>query len=119
MALTSKQKHKVVFYLGWSGLTLVANSTQYNSVVNDRLGTALNADIENLVKGLLERLEMLDKALEEAVCRLAASSVDNIEMNPKEIEMLKKERMRLIRELSDHLDIPITKSSAQNMTVVV
>jgi hypothetical protein len=118
VALTSKQKHKVVFYLGWSGLTLVANSTQYNSVVNDRLGSTLNADIENLVKGLLERLEMLDKALEEAICRLSASSVDNIEMNPKEIEMLKKERMRLIRELSDHLDIPIMKSSAQNMSVI-
>lgn len=119
MALTSKQKHKIVFYLGWSGLTLVVNSTQYNSVVNDRLGSTLNADIENLVKGLLERLETLDKALDEAICRLAASVVDNITMNPKEIEMLKRERMRLIRELSDHLDIPIEKSSGNNMSVVV
>lgn len=119
MALTSKQKHKVVFYLGWSGLTLVSGSSQYNSVVNDRLGTTLNSDIESLVKGLLERLDMLDKALEDAICRLAASSVDSITMNPREIEMLKKERMRLIRELSDHLDIPIEKSSGMNVSVIV
>lgn len=119
MALSSKQKHKVVFYLGWSGLTLVSGSTQYNSVVNDRLGVTLNTDIENLVKGLLERLEMLDEALDSAICRLAASKVDNIDMNPREIEQLKKERKRLIRELSDHLDIPIDKSGGMNVSVSV
>jgi len=118
VALTSKQKHKVVFYLGWSGLTLVSGSSQYNSIVNNRLGSTLNIDIENIAKGLLERLEMYDKCLDEAKCRLAASSVDNIDMNPREVEMLKKERMRLIRELSDHLDIPITKSSGNMVSVV-
>jgi hypothetical protein len=87
-------------------------------VVDDRV-SALNTDIESIVKGLLVRLEAMDKALDEAKCRLAASSVDNIEMNPREVEMLKKERMRLIRELSDHLDIPIMKSSGSNVTVVV
>lgn len=118
MALTSKQKHKVIFYLGWSGLTLVADSTQYNKVVDDRV-SVVNTDIENIVKGLLERLDMYDTALDDAKCRLAAASVDNIEMNPKEIEMLKKERMRLIRELSDHLDIPIMKSGGNVVPVVV
>lgn len=119
MALTAKQKHKIVFYLGWSGLTLVSGSTQYNSVVNDRLGPTLNSEIESLVKVILEKLENVDEKLEEALCRLAASSVDNLEMNPHEIEMLKKERMRYIRELSDHLDIPITKSGGVNVTVKV
>ena len=118
MALTSKQKHKVIYYLGWAGLTIVDGSSQYNKVVVDRLGSLLNLDIENLIKGILERLEMLDKSLDEAICRLTASKVDSVEMNPKEIEMLKRERMRLIRELSDHLDIPIMKSSMQNMAVI-
>ena len=118
MALTSKQKHKVIYYLGWAGLTIVDGSSQYNKVVVDRLGILLNSDIENLIKGLLERLLMIDEALDAAICRLSASTVDNITMNPREIEQLKKERMRLIRELSDHLDIPIEKSSMQNVAVM-
>jgi len=119
VALSTKNKHKVIFYLGWSGLTIVDGSTQYNSVVVDRLGPSLTTDIESIVKGLLERLETFDKCLDEAKCRLAASSVDNIDMNPREVEMLKKERMRLIRELSDHLAIPVTRSGSGSISVVV
>jgi hypothetical protein len=119
MALTSPQKHKVVFYLGWSGQTLVVGSTQFNSVVNDRLTTNLNADIEKLVVDLLAKLEKYDVALEAARCRLATKSIDKIEMNPEEIRMLRSERKRCIRELSDHLDIPITKSSSGMHGVVV
>lgn len=119
MALTSQQKHKVIFYLGWSGQTIVAGSTQYNSVVNDRLTNNLNADIEKLVKTLLEKLEKYDAALEAAKCRLSAKSVDKIEMNPDEIRMLRSERKRCIRELSDHLDIPIVKSGGSMHGVIV
>lgn len=114
MALTDKQKHNVVFYLGWSGLTLVEDSTQFNSVVRDRLGTVakpLNDFIEARVRDLLDCLEELDERLKEAQCRLAAASVDNITMNKDEIMMLKKERRRYIRELADHLDIPLMKSN--------
>lgn len=117
MALSDKDKHRVIFYLGWSGLTLVSGSTQYNSVVNDRL-TGLNTYIENLVKGLLERLETLDKRLDEAACRLSAKEVDGIVLNDEEICKLRSERKRLIRELSDHLDIEITKSGGVNIGVV-
>ena len=55
MALTDKQKHDVVFKLGWSGLTIVTGSTQYNSVVNDRL-TNLNAEIERVIETEVARL---------------------------------------------------------------
>lgn len=118
MALSDSEKHKVVFYLGWSGLTIVAGSTQYNSVVNNRL-TNLNAEIENLVRGILDRLEMFDKKLDAAACRLSASEVQDIVLNKDEIRWLRSERKRLIRELSDHLDIPIEKSGGVNVAVVV
>lgn len=117
MALSDKDKHRVIFYLGWSGLTIVTGSTQYNSVVNDRL-TGLNQYIENTVKGLLTRLETLDTRLDEAACRLSASEVDGIVLNEEEIYKLRSERKRLIRELSDHLDIPIEKSGGVNVGVV-
>ena len=117
MALTDTQKYKVIFYLGWSGLTLVSTSTQYNSVVNDRVSD-LNAEIERLVKGLLARLESLDAKLDAAACRLSASEVQDIVLNPEEIRMLRSERKRLIRELSDLLDIPIEKSGGVNIGVV-
>ena len=117
MALTDKQKHDVVFKLGWSGLTIVTGSTQYNSVVNDRL-TNLNAEIERIVIGLLERIESLDAKLEAASCRLSASEIQDIVLNPEEIRMLRSERRRLIRQLSDHLDIPIESSGGVNVSVV-
>ena len=119
MALTSPQKHRIIFYLGWSGQTIVSGSTQFNSVVNDRLSNNLNADIEKIVKEILEKLAKYDTALEAAKCRLSAKSVDKIEMNPDEIRMLRSERNRCIRELSDHLDIPIVKSGGSMHGVIV
>lgn len=121
MSLSEKQKHRTIYYLGWAGLTLVEDSTHYNSIVNDRLGTVakpLNAEIERIVKELLECLERVDEQLKEAQCRLAASSVDGIQLNEKEISYLKGERRRYMKELSDHLDIPIVKSNNGTIRVV-
>ena len=121
MALSDKDKQKIVYYLGWSGLTLVEDSTQFNSVVNDRLGTIakpLNSIIEKQARDLLDCLEKVDSQLKEALCRLSASKVDNITLNQDEIRLLKGERRRYVRELSDHLDIPITKSSSGMVSVV-
>ena len=118
MALTDKQKHQVIYYFGWPGLTLVSGSTHYNSVVNDRLGSDLNSYIENLVKGLLERLEKVDEQIEEARCRLTAESVDNIKLNKDELAMLRKERIKFIREMADHLDIPILRTGGGMVSVV-
>lgn len=120
MALSADQKAKAIFYLGWSGLTLVSGSTQFNSVVNDRLNDADDGGpIESKSRELLERLEGYDECLEEAKCRLSASKVDNITLNKDEIRQILKERKRVVRELSDHLDIPIMKSSSMMASVKV
>lgn len=118
MALTEKQKHKVIFYLGWAGRTIISGSTHFNSVVNDRLN-GTNTEMESLVKTMLENLEKLDERLKAAQCRASTVSVGDITLNNNEIALLKKERTRLIRELSDHLDIPIMKSGGANASVVV
>lgn len=120
MALSLEQKHKVIFYLGWSGLTIVAASTQFNSVVNDRLNAAaVDAEISRITTGLLFRLDACDVQLEEAKCRLSASKIDSITLNKDEIFRLNNERRRLIRELSDHLDIPMQKSGGRVSSIVV
>jgi hypothetical protein len=119
VALTDKQKHEVVRYLGWSGKTLISDSTHYNSIVNSRL-INLNSIIEAEVIGLLARLDSIVEQMDAARCRLSASEVGDIVLNQKELEMLRKEYMRWIRELSDLLDISIEKSGAGvNVGVVV
>ena len=118
MALSAQEKAKVVFYLGWSGLTIVTGSTQFNSVVNDRLNDSSDdGPIESRTRELLERLEGYDECLDEAKCRLSASKVQDITMNKDEIAQILKERKRVIRELSDHLDIPIVKSNSSMPSV--
>jgi len=111
MALNQNQKTRILFYLGWSGLTLVQSSTHFNSVVFDRINdNSEEESICRILRELLEKLEGIDQCLSEAKCRLAASSVDNIKTNPKEIDMLNKERRRCIRELADLIDVPILRS---------
>lgn len=117
MALALAEKHKVIYYLGWSGQTIVAGSTQYNSVVDNRLSKNLNTQIESIVRGLLTRLETLDKRLDDAACRLSASEVDGITLNADEILKLKRERRRWMRELSQHLDIPLQQTDNINVGV--
>ena len=120
MALSDSEKADVIFFLGWPGLTIVADSTHFNSVVNDRLNvTDTNAEISRIASGILIRLTKCDTQLDSAKCRLAASKVDNLTLNEEEIAKIKNERRRFVRELSDHLDIPIMKSSSNQVSIVV
>ncbi len=122
MALTSREQQKILRFLGWAGLTVVPDSTHFNSVVNDRLGNnvskPLTVDIEREVRDILERLINIDTCLDEAKCRLTASQVDKITLNKNEISELRKERKRWIRELSDILDIPIMRSGFGSVKVI-
>ena len=119
MALTDQQKFDIVYFLGWPGKTLIIASTHYNSIVASRL-INLNPQIEAQVKGLLARIAAIQKQLDEARCRLAASQVNDIKMNSMEMEQLRKEYLKWIRELSDLLDIKIEKKGySHNIGLVV
>ena len=122
MALNSKEQQQILRFLGWAGLTVVPDATHFNSVVNDRLGNnpkkPLTIDIEREVKGILKRLLTIDEALEEALCRLTATKVDNVTTNKDEIRMLRGERKRWMRELSDILDIPMMRSGSGSIKVI-
>lgn len=106
MALQDKEKEAVIFYLGWPAKTLVVDSTHYSKIISDRL-TNLAEVTEKKVKAILAKLEGLDTNLEEAQCRLTAVKVADVQMDTRtEIEMLRSERRRCIRELGKYLDIP-------------
>ena len=118
MALTAAQKADVVMYLGWSGKSIVSGSTNYNSQVADRLEN-LTPQIEAQVENFLERIEAIDSKLDSASCRLSAKRVDEIELNPDEIKMLRSERRRLCRLLSELLDIALVGGTGVNVSVCI
>lgn len=118
MALSDAQKHDVVMYLGWSGKSIVVGSTNYNSQVADRL-INLTAPIEAQVVAYLDRLSAIDAKLDSAACRLSARRVDEIELNPDEIRMLRSERRRLARLLGRLLDIPLMNDGGMNVGICI
>lgn len=104
MALTAKQKNDVLFYLGYSGQTIIENSTDYITSVADRL-SGVDANTETRTIRILSKLDGMDQRLEDAADRLPASQVSDIRLNVEEIPMLRKERRRLTQELGRLLDI--------------
>lgn len=118
MALSDTQKAETVKYLGWSGKSIVVGSTNYNSQVADRLKN-LTPDIEAEVQCFLSDLHALDEKLKGSWCRLAAKRVDEIELNPDEILMLRSERRRLVRLLSQLLDIPAMGNAGGGMNTSI
>ena len=105
MALTATEKVKIVTDLGWPAKTVIDGSIHYSNWVDDRL-TDLTPEIEACVRDLLSRLEKMDAKLEKATCRVSVKQVDGITFRDDEIRILRRERWRIIGELSDMLDIP-------------
>ena len=116
MALTAKQKHDVLFRLGWSGKTLDVDSTNYSKIIADRLEN-LSSSMQATIVGLLKRLEAIQTQMDEARCRMTTESVDNIKINKDEAHMLKKEFTRYLRELSAETCIPIARKNSNNVAI--
>lgn len=118
MALSSQQKADILFHLGWPIKTLDSTSTDYNKIIVDRLAN-LSAEGEVIAVRLINRVNRMDTALEEAICRLAAKRVGDIETNEYELENLRKEKLKILRELSDLLDIPMDRQGGGGINVCV
>ena len=118
MALTSQEQNKVVQLLGYGGKILQAGSVIYNKILNDRL-TQLPPDSEDLVRSYLGQVAVIETQMNQAPARLAASKVQDLEMNHRELTMLRSERKRIAREIADHLDIPYRSRSGMNVGMAV
>lgn len=108
MALSNRDKVKIVTDLGYPAKSVYPDSILYINWVDDRL-TNLETEIEVCVRDLMRRLSDMDKKLEKAVCRAGISKVDNITFKSKDEELraLRSERRRILKELAMTLDIPL------------
>ncbi len=105
MALTSQHQNKIMQLLGYGGKAIQAGSVIYDKVMNDRLHQLPN-DTENLVESYLDNVYAIEKKMTAATSRLAAEKVDDITTNLHELQMLRAERKKIAKEISQHLDIP-------------
>jgi len=118
MALTDKQKHSVIFFLGWPSKTLDVGSTHFSKIVTDRLNlVSVNGEIR--VAELLCKVESIRSQLDDAQCRLATSSVDKLVLRKDEVGRLKSLEKHWLCLLKDLTDIPLMKSCSSNVSMVV
>lgn len=120
MALTDKQKMKIVTLLGWPVKTLISSSTHYNTMIVARLEN-LSHEAEVLVRENLSSIEDIDKRLGTSIGKAGLKRIGDIEFDGRGgvFSDLKKERNRLFKELSDLLDIAYVKSGGVNIGVCV
>lgn len=104
MALSDFQKVRIIRHLGFSGKSLVQGTLHFKS----QLAAALE-DLDQFTEAALiqiaDRIEKIDERLDCAYDRLSAIRVDEIQLRDDEIEKLRNEKMRLIRELGRLIDV--------------
>lgn len=118
MALVDSDKYKIITLLGYPAKTIVTSSTHYNSLVADRL-INLNDDIEAIIADKLDEIDEAEAKLTPAVKRAGIRRVGDIEFEQggTELEIIRKEKRRLLKELATLLDIPYQSSG--NMANVI
>lgn len=122
MAFTTENKATIIRLLGWPGNTINPNSLSYNNVITNRLMIVL-PEVEEMATGLVDRIETLDGKLEAALDQSGVKRIDDIEFfGPSDggtrLGELRKERRRLIRELSQLLDIPTMTSTSMGSVCI-
>lgn len=116
MALTAIQQTKIVQLLGYGAKSIQAGSVIYNKILNDRLNQ-LQPAAEEIVTAYLNQVAAIETQLFAAPARLAAKKIDDVEMNLREMEMLRSERKRIAREIADVLDIPYVTGNGTRIIV--
>ena len=117
MALTAAEQNKVVQLLGYGAKSIQAGSVIYDKVMNDRLHQ-LPPDAEIMVRSYLTSIYTIEGQIAAAPARLAAKEVDGLKMNLQELEMLRKERKKIAREIAAVVDIPYVGVNGPNVGVI-
>ena len=114
--LTAAQQNKIVQLLGYGGKALQAGSVIYDKIMNDRLHQ-LPPATEELVIMYLSQIAAIEGQMNAAPARLAAKEVKDLKMNLSELEMLRRERKKIAREIAAVLDIPYVGVGGPNVSV--
>lgn len=105
MALSSQEQNDIITLLGYGLKSIQAGSVIYDKVMNDRLSSITPAG-EARVRSFLTQVYALENQMLTAPSRLTAKKVDDIETNLQELEMLRRERKKFVKEIAVQLDIP-------------
>jgi hypothetical protein len=124
MAFTSAQNIKLVTILGWPAKVLDNTNTSYNSTIYARI-TGIDSDMENLVTEYMDRLEDLEGKLSIGLARTGVKRIDDIEFfgndgsGSSELNVLRAEKKRLLKELASILDIALGLGASNSNMVNV
>ena len=109
MALTDAEKEQICRYSGWPLQSLKKNTVAYSSYINQWiLDLEYSTSGEETIRTFLSRIQAIDTQLTEATTRLQASGVghNEVTLNHDELQQLRMERRRVIREMKNTLNIP-------------
>lgn len=111
MAFDDTETQKVRDYLGLESLLTDSRYIFQTTRLEERLA-ALNAAAEARVKSLLAEIDTLRSDITAARGRLKAAELEGIKLNPKEIDQLWKEDLRLCRMLAQVISWPLKRHPA-------
>lgn len=103
MALSLEIKHKIIRHLGFSAKSIIFGSTHYKSSLVAALENLDNVSETSLID-IVNRIDRIDFRLETALDRLAAIKLDDIHLRDDEIEKLRAEKIRLVKEIGRLID---------------
>jgi glutamine synthetase type III len=118
VALSLEIKHKIIRHLGFSAKSIIFGSTHYKSSLADALEN-LDSVSETSLIDLVNRIDRIDYRLEMALDRLAAMQIDDIQLREDEVEKLRAEKIRLIKEVGRLIDIAPQNMGGNSVNVCV
>lgn len=115
--LSDLEKLQVYTYLGWPAKTNDPTSLQYSKILTDRLLNLSDAILAR-TRFYLNRLEKLEGMLDTGLSRAGVKRIDDIELNGSELQVLRDEKWRVVRELGVLLDIAVLSSGSMGNVIV-
>lgn len=105
MALSTKQKVKILRSLCYPRGTLDNTSLDYSKIVSDKLDQ-IDGEDQNEVEQLLEWIDETETEIDKAIASGRVKRVDDIEFFENQSDVLRSEKKRYLNELSDFIGIP-------------
>jgi hypothetical protein len=117
--LTNLEKLKILGQLGWPAKTTDPTSLSFSNIVSDKL-TDLPDEMLSEARRYLTRFDNLETKLDKALGRAGVKSIDDITLNSEnEMDILRREKRKLVRELSVLLDIAMITNSGGMGSVII
>ena len=116
MALSTAQKIRILRLLCYPHGTIDPTSLDYSKIVSDKLGLRLSDVAEVEAEELLTWIDQTEDQLDKAIASAGVKRIDDIEFfgdgEGSKADVLRREKSRYIRDLSNLLGIPSMCGSA-------